>query len=92
MILRKSLESVCYRVDRKITILLQEGLDIVLSYQRCNFKGTVSIVSADNPASQAIGGFKESSMAFRNCRLCLGTSEDIQTKVTCISTYMPVYI
>ena len=46
-------------MDRKITVLLQEGLDIVFSDQRRNFKATVS---ADNPASQAIGGFKESFM------------------------------
>ena len=43
----------------------------------------MSLVSADNPASQAIGGFKEGAMAFRKCRLCLATDTDIQTKVVC---------
>ena len=28
------------------------------------FRGTVSVLSADNPASQAIGGFKNSSNGF----------------------------
>lgn len=45
------------------------------------FRGTVSIVSADNPASAALGGFKQSASAFRFCRHCMGTEQDIQTKV-----------
>ncbi len=48
--------------------------------QHC-FKGTVSIVSADNPASASLGGFKQSGSAFRFCRHCSGTCSDIQTKV-----------
>ena len=41
----------------------------------------MSIVSADNPASSSLGGFKESVSAFRYCRHCTGTEDDIQTKV-----------
>ena len=41
----------------------------------------MSIVSADNPASSSLGGFKESASAFRYCRHCTGTEDDIQTKV-----------
>lgn len=45
------------------------------------FKGTVTIISADNPASACLGGFKQSATAFRYCRHCMGTQDDIQTKV-----------
>lgn len=46
-----------------------------------HFRGTVSIVSADNPASAALGGFKQSASAFRLCRHCMGTEQDIQAQV-----------
>lgn len=49
-----------------------------------HFRGTVTIVSADNPASTSLGGFKESASAFRYCRHCTGTEDDIQSKV-CIA-------
>lgn len=50
-----------------------------------DFRGTVSVVSADNPASAALGGFKQSASAFRFCRHCFGC-EDVQSKVmyTCM--------
>jgi len=57
------------------------------------FRGTVTIVSADNPASASLGGFKQSASAFRFCRHCTGTMEDIQSKVwpsPCVRVY--VYI
>ena len=50
------------------------------------FRGTVTIVSADNPASTLMGGFKQSASAFRPCRHCMGSEQDIQTKV-----YTPLY-
>ena len=46
-----------------------------------HFKGTVT-VSGDNPASAALGGFKQSPSAFRYCRHCLGTASEIQSKVS----------
>ena len=54
-----------------------------------NFRGSVSIVSADNPASALLGGFKQSASAFRYCRHCTGTSADVQTrvKITCKNLY-----
>lgn len=45
------------------------------------FRGTISVISADNPASAALGGFKQSASAFRFCRHCLGSEADIQSKV-----------
>ena len=44
--------------------------------------GRLVSVSADNPASNLIGGFKNLSSAFRKCRHCLATTEDIQTTLS----------
>lgn len=38
-------------------------------------------MSADNPASSLLGGFKQSASAFRFCSHCLGSEEDVQSKV-----------
>jgi len=43
--------------------------------------GTLAVVIADNPASSAIGGFKESTSANRPCRQCLGNADEIKTNV-----------
>ena len=44
-------------------------------------RGTVTVVSADNPASALLGGFKQSASAFWFCRHCTATESDIQKKV-----------
>ena len=44
--------------------------------------GSLTTVSADNPASCALGGFKESTAAYRMCRQCLSTHEEFSKKVT----------
>ena len=57
---------------------------VVNGVQR-RFHGAVTIVSADNPASALLSGFKQSASAFRFCRHCMGTAEDVQSKVhTCM--------
>lgn len=43
--------------------------------------GTVTVLSADNPASCAVGGFKESTAAYRMCRQCMATHDEASTKV-----------
>lgn len=43
------------------------------------FYGTLCVVSADNPASCALGGFKESTSAFLPCRQCLATKDEIKS-------------
>lgn len=53
------------------------------------FYGTVALCSADNPAANALGGFKESASAYRHCRQCLGTAEETKTEV---HSYIHVYI
>lgn len=45
------------------------------------FRGTLTIMSADNLAAWAIGGFKALASAFRKCQYCTVVNQDIQTKV-----------
>ena len=67
--------------DLIIFIFKESGVSIALNDSTHFFQGTVTIVSGDNPASAALGGFKQSASAFRFCRHCLGTENDIQSKV-----------
>lgn len=46
------------------------------------FYGTIAVISADNPASSLLGGFKESASAYRLCRQCMGTKDEIRMKVS----------
>ena len=57
------------------------GVPFIIDGETYHFRGTVSIVSADNPASSSLGGFKQSASAFRYCRQCMGSVDDIQSKV-----------
>ena len=43
--------------------------------------GTIAVVSSDNLASLALGGFKESCSATKMCRHCMTTKEESQVKV-----------
>ena len=56
------------------------------------FRGTISIISADNPASQLLGGFKQSHSAFRKCRHCLCVDSEIQTKVKYFELFFSKYL
>lgn len=47
-----------------------------------HFQGSVSVCSADNPASYELGGFKNLTGALRKCRFCLATKEDMNSMVS----------
>ena len=65
-----------------LLILLQErGYQFHIKGEPCTFYGTSAIVSANNPASCAIGGFKESVSALLPCRHCLGPNQIIRQEV-----------
>lgn len=73
------LRSRCYAI--LVHVLQMNGVPFVIDGRTQHFRGTVSIISADNPASASLGGFKQSSSAFRFCRHCMGAEDDIQNKV-----------
>ena len=66
--------------------LQDEGVVFMVNGKNITFKGSLTIVSADNPASALLGGFKQSASAFKYCRHCNGTSSDVQSKVCLMST------
>lgn len=72
------------------TVLTQEqGHDFTVQGRTKHIRGTIALVSADNPASAALGGFKESTSALRPCRQCTGLATDIKEMV--IEFYMYTY-
>ena len=44
--------------------------------------GTICVVSADNPASNLLGGFKESAAANKLCRQCKTTADQAKSRVS----------
>ena len=47
-------------------------------------RGTLTVVTADNLASQLIGGHQALNSAFGKCRYCIATVEQMQSKVSII--------
>ena len=63
-----------------------EGITICLEEIEYNFRGgTISVVPADNLASQYLGGYKSLASALGKCRQCMAIDDEIQTKVYCLS-------
>ena len=56
--------------------------------------GTIALVSADNLAANALGGFKESPSATLNCRQCMGRHSENSTEVQykCSNSIIILYI
>lgn len=45
------------------------------------YYGTIAVISADNPASNGLGGFKESTAATHYCRQCKADSSEARSVV-----------
>lgn len=52
--------------------------------------GTIAVGSADNLGSHALCGFKEGSQAFRGCRQCMATSDEMKEHVSFYTTSLVV--
>lgn len=66
----------------KVSSVLQEiGVKIKIDGQDNIFRGSIGPFASDNLGAHCIGGFIEGFNAFRVCRVCMGTNNDIQTKV-----------
>ena len=48
------------------------------------FRGTLTLIPADNLASQYLGGYKALNAALHKCRHCLAVQEDMQSLVRVI--------
>ena len=61
--------------------LLEDGVDMMIHGTMIKVYGTLAVLTADNLASHAVGGFKAGfAKGFRKCRYCLAVDVDIQTK------------
>ena len=71
-----------YLTDFPITsICIQErGYTFTINGYTKKMFGTLCVLSADNPASCACGGFKESTAAVHPCRHCMATRQNMNTK------------
>ena len=69
-------------VEDKCFMCAQDsGVTFVVEGERKQLRGTLTAVSADNPAAQLVGGYKQLHSATRKCRNCLAVNDDMQTKV-----------
>ncbi|XP_065893395.1 uncharacterized protein [Dysidea avara] len=66
------------RTLKKYGMSKENGYDLVTFNGPQKVFGSLAVVIADNPASAALGGFKESASAQLPCRHCLGTAEEIK--------------
>lgn len=60
-------------------------MKFIVDGEEMEFRGTITIVSADNLAAQVLGGYKALSAAFRKCRTCMAIDVDMQTKITILN-------
>ena len=58
------------------------GQKLIIKGEEKLYLGVLCAVSADNLASLALGGFKESCAAYRMCRQCMVTRDSAKTKVS----------
>lgn len=56
--------------------LESEEININLRGEIKNFKGSLLFCACDTPAAALLGGFKESTAAYRLCRTCMVTNEE----------------
>jgi len=47
-------------------------------------QGSIGPFSSDNLGAHSVGGYVESFTSLRVCRICMDTSDDIQTKASAI--------
>ena len=86
----KKLENVISKVEffgtvmihlSQLSVVQDKGVTFHTADGPLTFRGTVSVCSADNPASYDLGGFKNLTAALRKCRYCLAIKEDMISKV-----------
>lgn len=63
---------------RDLKTLEDEGILVQISGRNHRFRGSVTVVVADNLGSHSIGGFQESFNCLRNCRFCMVTREQLR--------------
>ena len=58
-----------------LKLLRDEGVFMVINGERIHVRGDLIFSVCDTPAAAFLGGFKESSFAFKSCRMCTMTGQ-----------------
>lgn len=74
-----ALEKVLEPFINDIKMLQTEGVNIQVNGQTRNFKGFLLFCPGDTPAQAILGGFKESVAAYRPCRSCMITCDQLKS-------------
>lgn len=72
-------------------ILQEQGYYFDVGETQKKYFGTVAVISADNPASNGLGGFKESTAATHYCRQCMADGIEALSEVSIIISDCPQY-
>lgn len=72
---------VCCSVAIFVMYIQEQGYEFDVGGEFIRYYGTVAAVSADNPASNALGGFKESTAAVHYCRQCMADCSEALSEV-----------
>ena len=65
-----------------VQLLILQGIEIDVCGNIHHFHGYLVAFLGDTPASSLVGGFKEGvGRAYRGCRSCMITTEDLCSKV-----------
>ena len=70
--------SVLIPLLRDLKILENNGIEVQKMESRYKFRGSISVIVADNLGSHGIGGFQESFNSLRNCTFCMATPEQMK--------------
>ena len=85
LIIKYGMNAILAPIMEQVLELEQDcGYQFSINGQKRKFAGTIAFVSGDNLGSQELGGFKVGPGSHLKCRDCLGTTEDIKTKVVYI--------
>ena len=71
--------------------IIYKGVHFTVDGQQRMFRGTIGLTSADNLASQLLGGYKQLSSALRRCRYCMAHRDDMcihVCKLVCVHVHV----
>lgn len=60
---------------------ITQGTTFNVAGRQEQFYGTIALASADNLASQQLGGYKQLASAYRRCRYCMATRDNMDKQV-----------
>ena len=64
----------------RIIYIQDSGVAFIVEEERKQLRGTLTVVSADNPAAQVVGGYKQLHSAVQKCCDCLAI-DNMQRKI-----------